>query len=397
MFVMRWYILATLFAARTTMGFQFQSVASAAPFLTEDLHLSYGEAGTLIGLYLLPGLFLAIPSGLLQQRFGDKAICCVGLFLMAAGGALIGLSDNLALALFGRFWSGVGAVLLNLVVTKKAMDWFAGREISFAMSAIAASWGVGIAVGLMIQVPIATILGWRWLMHLGAILCVVALVSVLAIYTPPKPLLDEKEATVSTRGLFGMPPTRSALACIAAGTVWGIFNAGLVNFFSFTPAFLNSRGVPLVEAASITSLTLWISIFSIPIFGYLVQKSGKPDIAICLFSALTGLLLASITEAPSLALILCAFVGLAVAPPVGSILALPSRVVKPEKRAMGLALFYTSYYILAAAGPAIAGSLRDTTGNAALPLLFGAVLFILVPFAMFPFWNLAAEQKPIKA
>ena len=220
---MRWYILATLFGARTTMGFQFQSVASAAPFLTEGLHLSYGEAGTLIGLYLLPGLFLAIPSGLLQLRFGDKAICCVGLFLMAAGGALIGLSDNLALALFGRFWSGVGAVLLNLVVTKMAMDWFAGREISFAMSAIAASWGVGIAVGLMIQVPIASILGWKWLMHIGAVLCLVALVSVLAVYTPPNPLCDEKDATSSMPGNFGMPPTRDALACVAAGIVPGNF------------------------------------------------------------------------------------------------------------------------------------------------------------------------------
>ena len=138
---MRWLILIVLFVARTTMGFQFQSVASAAPFLVDDLHLSYAEVGSLIGLYLLPGIFLALPSAFLQVRFGDKAICLLGLLLMAIGGAVLGFSGDYTTALVGRICSGVGAVLLNLVVLKMVTDWFAGREIAFAMAAIAASWG----------------------------------------------------------------------------------------------------------------------------------------------------------------------------------------------------------------------------------------------------------------
>ncbi len=33
----RWFILAVLFLARTSMGFQFQSVASVSPFLIDEL------------------------------------------------------------------------------------------------------------------------------------------------------------------------------------------------------------------------------------------------------------------------------------------------------------------------------------------------------------------------
>ena len=62
----RWRILAALTLARTAMGFQFQSVASVAPFLTSDLALDNAQLGWLIGLYLLPGTVIALPGGLLS-------------------------------------------------------------------------------------------------------------------------------------------------------------------------------------------------------------------------------------------------------------------------------------------------------------------------------------------
>ena len=57
--------LAVLTAARTSLGFQFQSVASVSPMLVEELGLTGADLGTLIGLYFLPGLALALPGGAL--------------------------------------------------------------------------------------------------------------------------------------------------------------------------------------------------------------------------------------------------------------------------------------------------------------------------------------------
>ena len=37
--------------------------------------------GTLVGLYMIPGLFLAVPSGFIGRRFGDKRIVLLGLAL----------------------------------------------------------------------------------------------------------------------------------------------------------------------------------------------------------------------------------------------------------------------------------------------------------------------------
>ena len=42
----RWVALAIVFVTRTSMGFQFQAVASVAPLMVRDLGLSYAQLGT---------------------------------------------------------------------------------------------------------------------------------------------------------------------------------------------------------------------------------------------------------------------------------------------------------------------------------------------------------------
>src|SRR5262249_401646 len=119
----RWFILGILSLARIAMGFQFQSVASTAPFLIDDLGLTYTEIGTLIGLYMLPGVVVALPGGMLGTRFGDKQICAVALMLMLIGGVILAYSTSYRIAASGRTVSGVGAVLFSLVITKMVTDW----------------------------------------------------------------------------------------------------------------------------------------------------------------------------------------------------------------------------------------------------------------------------------
>ena len=49
----RWLILAMLFACRTGLGFQFQTLGSVSDSLVSQLGFSYAEIGTLIGLFML--------------------------------------------------------------------------------------------------------------------------------------------------------------------------------------------------------------------------------------------------------------------------------------------------------------------------------------------------------
>ena len=65
-------MLSVLFLARTAMAYQFQTAASDGPFLIDGLGIGFAQLGTLIGLYMLPGIVIALPGGMLGQRFGAK-------------------------------------------------------------------------------------------------------------------------------------------------------------------------------------------------------------------------------------------------------------------------------------------------------------------------------------
>jgi predicted MFS family arabinose efflux permease len=322
---------------------------------------------------------VALPGGLLVRRFGDKTLCLTSLFLMAVGGAMMGISDTYIGAMAGRLVSGCGAVLLSVVLTKMTTDWFAGLEIVTAMSILLTSWPLGIALALVFQPPLATALGWPWVMHTAAALCGFALLLIAILYQSPS---GSEVAPPSPSGSLSLPPRPEALPIIIAGLVWGAFNVGLIMFFSFVPPLLVQHGAELTNAAFLTSLGLWVMIASVPVGGYLVQHSGRFDAAIMLFSGVTGSALAGLAAFPSMSLLLCVAIGIAVGPPPGAILAMPGRVLKPENRAVGLGLFMTVFYVTAAIGPALAGFIGDRMGASA-PVHFGTFLFIaVVPLVM---------------
>jgi MFS family permease len=374
----RWRILSVLFLARTAMGFQFQSVASTTPLLMTDLHIDYGGIGSLIGFYMVPGIVVAFPSGLLMRRFGDKRLCVAGLTLMVLGGILLGLGHTVAAAFAGRIVSGAGSVIFSLVLTKMATDWFAGREIIFAMGVVLASWPFGIAAGLLVQPALAASEGWRWVMYEAAALCGIALFLIIIGYRdPPRAVAPMAGAA----RLPMLPPLRQLLPTTVASLMWGNLNLTLVLFFSFAPAAMTELGLSAITSAAWVSAALWIIMLSVPLGGLGVQRSGRTDAAIVVFSALAGIALALLPSRMG-ALAGCVVFGLAIGPPAGAIMALPSRVLSPEHRAGGLGAFMTVYYVILSLGPALAGVLREHSGTAAAAVWLASGLMLSTALLM---------------
>src|SRR5262249_40607531 len=162
----RWRVLAVLLLARTAMALQFQTIGSLGPELVDGLGIDYALLGTLIGLYMLPGIFMAVPAGLFGQRFGAKSAALAGLALMVVGGLLSGASAPWLIAA-GRLIAGAGAVVLNVMLTKMVVDWFSGREIVTAMAILIATWPLGIGLSVTSAVPLSAAYGWSSVMHVA--------------------------------------------------------------------------------------------------------------------------------------------------------------------------------------------------------------------------------------
>jgi MFS family permease len=378
----RWAALALMFVARTSMGFQFQAVASVAPLLVTDLGLSYAQLGTLFGLYMLPGAFFALPGGVIGQRFGERRVVVAGLALMVAGGLVTATAGGFATAVTGRLLSGIGAVLMNILLAKLVNDWFAGRELATALAVMLTSWPVGLGLATAILGGVAAATSWRTAIVITALAAAVGLLAMLLYRHAPG------AAAAPARG---MVTAREARLGVSAGFAWGCFNASLVAIVAFGPALLVSRGFGLGDAGRIVSLAIWLTMVSIPVGGLLTDKLGRPT----LFIVAGSLLAAAVTLfIPVLSPPLLAFclVGLAVGPPPGALMALLPRALPPDRLAPGFGVFYTVFYVMMALTQPAAGLVRDLAGDPAAPIVFAAAVMLATVLGLAVFRRL--ERAP---
>ncbi len=368
----RWFILALLFLARTAMGFQFQSVGSVGPILVDRLGVDYAAVGTLIGFYMLPGVLIALPGGVLGERFGAKRIVIAGLAMMVAGGLLMGLGQSFPVLACGRLISGTGAVLMNVLLTKMVTDWFAGREIATAMAILVTSWPLGIALGLLGFVPLAALLGWPAVMNVAALVCAPCLLGIAVFY---RPALGSGEPA---RARFELNLTAHEWLLVSlAGFVWATYNVGYIVLVSFLPGYFTGQGYGLTQANAVVSWLGWALMAFVPVGGYLADRLGRPDAVMLSGFIVTGIATAGLASGAMPAMLAFGLVAIAIGLPAGPIMALPASALRPHNRATGMGIYFTWYYALMATFPVLAGLARDITQDAATPLLFAALMIAL--------------------
>ena len=375
----RWLFLALIFVARTALGFQFQTLGSVAPDLTKEFGFSYAEIGTLIGLFMMPGMFLAIPAGWLGSVCSDRVLITAGLVALAAGGALAALAHGFGALAAGRLLCGAGFVVSTLYFTKMTADWFSGRELATAMSVMVMSWPFGIAMGQIWHGWLATQDAWRLAFWSASLFCALAAVLVFALYRPPaETALGSSSSAPSVRLL-----KREWILLLIASLVWAAFNAAYVVYLSFGPRVLVAGGYSELSAAATISLTSWVSLGSGALCGQIADRTKRFDLILYVCIAV-GILALFALQVPAYATASSLMVGLLGIAPAGIIMALTGEAVAKERRAFGIGVFLSSYYLLMAPAPAIAGHLFDMTHSA-----FGAILFAIALMVVGVLANLA--------
>jgi MFS family permease len=372
----RWVILAVLFAVRATMAFQFQSVAAVAPLLGSEFGVGLADIGVLIGLYFAPGVVLALPGGAIGQRFGDKTTVLGALLLMMMGGLIMAFSTSWSGQIAGRLIAGTGGVLMNVQMTKMLTDWFAGREIATAMGIFVNSWPAGVAVSLLALPVIGTTYGVA-AVHLSVAALIGCGLVLLAI------AYRSMDSPVASTAPTLRLDRNAAIAIVAAGVIWGLFNVGIAVIFSFGPSMLVERGWSLSAAGSATSIVLWLAVVSVPMGGLLADRTGRPQTILVVGCIVFAVLMVALPRSGAVISTIVAL-GLICGQPAGPIMSLPARVLQPATRAIGMGLFYTMYYIAMMLGPVIGGACAKWTGSAAAAFDFGAAVILACPVI---FWG----------
>ena len=381
----RWNVLILLFIVRLSMAFQFQSVAAMSPAIMKAYGVGLGDIGLLISLYLAPGMAFALPGGEIGRRFGDKRVVLFGLALMIAGGLLMAFAPAWHWQISGRIVAGIGGVMLNVLMSKMVTDWFAGKEIATAMAIFVNSWPAGIALCLFLLPAIVAEKGIATALLLTTAFCALGFVLLAALYRSPP---DAGSGT--TVAAASWPRAPAIRAMVAAGSIWGLFNAAVGMVFGFGTVLLVERGWGLAAAGSATSLVLWLISVSVPFGGILADRTGK-HVEIMLIGF--ALFAVTLWWATRTAAVIPAFVvlGLVGGLSAGPIMSLPARVLSPPVRAVGMGIHFTLFYAFVVAAPILAGMLSSRIGTAQAAFDLGAFMLALCFPAYWAFNRLSSR------
>ncbi len=192
--------LLTLFAIRLTPAIAFQSVAVAAPLTIGALGLDHAQAGLLFGAFMLPGIVVTVPAGMLAWRIGDRAVLGGGLALIALGALAASRANSYHALLAARVLAGAGGVSVLMLIIKMTTDHYAGPWLSTASAITITSWPAGLALGLLLLGPVPATLGWHATLGLAGVPALLAILlipftgraptAVSAVARPPAPPRD---------------------------------------------------------------------------------------------------------------------------------------------------------------------------------------------------------------
>lgn len=357
----QWGFVAALALARVAFGFQFQALASLGPELAQAFGLDYAALGTLIGLYMAPGILLALPGGLLGRRYGGRLVVGAGLLLMVGGSLACALASGPGGIGAGRIMAGAGAVALVVMQGKLMSDRFEGRHFVTVMGLLIGAFPVGVGLTGLVLGPVLRVWGWPAMFVIGAgIAAVSGALFLLTCGPPPR----------GAKAGWALPGRRECGLVLVAGLMWTAYNAGYYGFLSYMPSLLAARGHEPALTAAVLAVATWSNLPATVLGGVLAGRFGNGPVF--LWGTLSGLVAVSGPAMVDWPLAWGVLFGTAASLHAGVIVAMGTLSARPENRAVGMGLFYSVYYAGTTVMPGLCGRAADAAGTPAAALLAAA-------------------------
>jgi MFS family permease len=260
------------------------------PELTAAFGLTTLGVSALLGMYYYTYAGFALISGASLDRFGAKLPIFVGLLATAAGSVLFGMGTILS-AEGGRLLQGAGSAFAFTGAVYLAVHGFSAKWLATAVGFTQLAGMLGgfagqLAVGPLVQGPIAWQSFW---FYAGAALAVVAVLMLIAtpaahepakgsiwtMFAPYRVVLANPQSWLCgiIGGLLFMPTTIGDM-------IWGV------------PFLHLGGGIPTAEAVTRASMVPLGWVIGAPLLGYVADRMGRRKPA--LYSGIALMLLSGI-------------------------------------------------------------------------------------------------------
>lgn len=374
-------MLGALWMVYFSFGLAVFSMAPLVETIREDLDMSKGAMGTVLGAWPLVYLVAALPAGALVDRLGLRRSLGIATAIISASALLRPVADSF-IAMFGAVASfGLGGPLVSVGAPKLVGVWFDSRERALAMGITMTAPALG---GVLPLVTANSVLmpafdqSWRSTLLVYALITVAVIAIWLmaaAVAERVAPAADRDiEAAPGFSGVWELLGRRAVQLMLVVASGMFFFNHSLNGWL---PTVIEDRGFSSSAAGYLAGAVTALGVVG-ALFGTRSIPEGSRIGAMAALFALFGVaaILLNIDGKPA------TFAGLAIigvskglAVPVALLVMMQLPGVAQRNMGAAGGLFFTAGEAGGVTGPILFGVLSDVGGSTAgLTLLAGVTM-----------------------
>jgi CP family cyanate transporter-like MFS transporter len=387
----RWFMLTLLWLLYFSFGLISASISPIVGPIIDDLNITYGQMGLVLGAWQLVYIFTASPLGALVDRMGIRRSLSIGGLLILLSLVLRGMAVNFYTLFLGVGLFGAGGPIVSIGAPKVVAVWFDGKERSIAAGIYTTGPIIGTAVALLtagtLVIPIAgTWRGISWAYGLPVLL----IISVWWFFARDVPTLGED-------GGIGVGQTRMR----SLEVFWrllGIRNVRIILVMAaisfmlvhglngWTPTLLTESGMTLSQSGLWPALTTIVGSAGLLAVAYLARRGYRATIIglLLILSASSSAAMPFLHGLPLIGALAVSTLARSPMMPILTLILMETHGVGAVHMGSAAGLFFSAAEIGGFGGPFLLGLLHDVTGGLGLGFLLisslAALLILLVPF-----------------
>lgn len=271
----RWIVLSLAWLSWLLVGTAVLSIGAMLTVLIPQFGLTGLQAGTLMGVSWIAVIILAIPIGVLIDRYGGRKLGALGMLTLAIGLILFASSETFELLVISRTIIGIAIIIGTTPPQVWMAKWFSRDEIGFAQGFLTSGYASSGIVGIFSMGWILQAIGiYMTTMILGLLSLVLMVVFLLTRRELPEVALTEaihNNNSVSFTKTVSQAFRNVELwkITIAWFAIVGISTA----YATFAPiTFIELLNMDIVTAAATAGIVQIVAVPSLIVGGWLTDK-----------------------------------------------------------------------------------------------------------------------------
>jgi len=281
--------------------------------MTQELmkfyHLTGAEYGNVSGsFYYYSYVVMQILVGLLMDRFGPRRLLTFACGLCAVGAYLFACSDQISIAMIGRFLIGLGSSFAFVGAAKLATIWLPPERFALMSGIIFCLGMLGAMFGAIVLRLLVDSTGWQSAIYGAAAVGVVIMIILWVVIRDVNPYHENHYS-------HHIPTFKEVLSGLVVALkkpqIWLVGTVGCLLYLFLTafaelwgPAYLEqAHGLSRANAVNANTMVFLGCAIGCPFIGWFSDLIQRRRLPVLLFASITLVVVCILLYAPSLSLV----------------------------------------------------------------------------------------------